>query len=300
MKNSIEVIYLLKDSSKINYRNIRFLSKLVFVEKIRIFINKNKKINHRKIENLINNNKKISIYKENFNSIDLLINFCILSSTVNYMLIIGDDLVKVNKFSLIKKSIYENRPPLTVINSINNLKFTSFSIIGNSVESPINVLKELETDLGFISILVFKTKIINRINIPIRVIGTNWIILYISLYLLTQLQSIYVIRNPIIFTPIRNLHKNTWYNYLETHTLGIAKIYNYFSNSFMKNFKHIFAKKINNSLKYHLICRFNNIYSGYGLKYNFSIYEIIELIKLSPRSILYFLVIKFFSIFNDK
>ena len=251
----------------------RLLNSLLFqdLESVEIIIRDDSKNNKSKlVVDKYLHKMEIEYYHLEASGVDVAIQHVVKKAKGDYIWVFGDDVLEVDAFKKIKTYLKDfGNLDFIYLNSSNlnkdqtSIKERNNIATGNKDE----FLTLIKNQLGFLSALIFKKEIINAAVINDEtVIGTNWIILYSSLYAIVHGER-FLYLSDIYFTSEDNkpVGVQRWYDSYEVHAIKFAREVVKFKDDFSSGkIRSLISFQFNLSWKAVLIERALGFHEGFA------------------------------------
>jgi len=214
------------------------------------------------------NDINMQYYHLHANGIDVSIQYVVKKSNGQYVWMFGDDILEPGAFKKLKLQLENNNPDFVYLNS-SNLKKDMTAILhhNNTITSnKDDFLMLLKDQLGFISALVFKRDIVAiAVENDETVVGTHWLILYCSLFAITQ-GKIFMYLSDIYFcSDDKPAGEERWYDSYDVHAVKFAKVVVRFKNNFSSGvIRDLISFKFNISWKAVSVERALGLHTGFA------------------------------------
>jgi len=277
--NTLDVFVLTKS---LDEKVIFKCTKLMSIDKVKVFILYQQSL--FAMDRLADLSKsyegKLDFIQDQVQGIDRLVCGALSLGVARYVTIFGDDDYDTDELGKLIRLIDLNEFSFYYLNSIDSLGKPSVDINGLSTVSPENLIREVQTDLGFISALVFKRAILRGETLPPLLIGTNWAIFYFAIKVLEKIDSAYVYRRPVFQTPQRNLLSTVWYDMPRTHSINFVKVFNCLSESPYKScLRDVINRKVRLTIRFNIRSRLCGERTGMATKLSFNLKDFILAVR---------------------
>mgnify|MGYP000193832607 CR=1 FL=1 len=215
------------------------------------------------------NDFDMQYYHLNAEGIDVSIQYVVKKSNGQYVWMFGDDILEPDAFKKLKLQLESNNnPDFVYLNSSNLNKdmaaiMYSDNVVTNNKDDFLMLLKD---QLGFISALVFKRSIVTiAVENDETVVGTHWLILYCSLFAISQGKIYMYLSDIYICSDDKPAGEARWYDSYDVHAVAFAKVVVKFKNNFSRGvIRNLISYKFNISWKAVAVERALGFHTGFA------------------------------------
>ena len=211
----------------------------------------------------------IEYYHLEANGVDVAVQYVVKKAKGEYIWIFGDDILELDAFKKVKIHLKDfGNLDFIYLNSSNlNKDQTSIKERNNILTyNKDEFLTLIKNQLGFLSALIFKKEIINAAVINDEtVIGTNWIILYSSLYAIVHGERFLYLSDIYFTSDDRPVGQKRWYDVYDVMAIGFAQELVKFKDDFPSGkIRSLISFQFNLSWKAVLIERALGFHEGFA------------------------------------